>query len=255
MQPLPSTQHTTDTDPLRALLHRWFVQYNPVYLASAAFVLAGLTLVSREASESVAGLGRFGVAAVAEVYAFTLIAGAALLVRVDQRRAAIMLGLLAVLYQGDLTLHVETSAYLGDAGLVAALVWVVLFVVKLYALAAALQLRASRSAIVVPALGALGLALLPRMLREVAVEDRTTLVALFVFGVGAAALWTRRDVESAVGFDVRGRRAIGFTWTRGPRSRSVTSSTGAASIGSSSPGCFRSWRCSRRGSRASDRSG
>ncbi|MDQ3037866.1 MAG: hypothetical protein M3Y87_36060, partial [Myxococcota bacterium] len=208
----PDEPAATEHDALRALLHRWFVQYNPVYLASAALVLAGFWLVSREASQISSGLGRFGVAATAEVYALALIGGAALLMRIEQRRPAVMLGLLAVLYQGDLTLHVETSAYLGAAGRVASLVWLVLFVAKLYALAAALQLRASRSALVVPALAALGLAVIPHVLRDVGTAGRSTSIALFVFAIGAAALWTHRRVESALELDVRGRRALGFTW-------------------------------------------
>ena len=31
----------------RALAHRWFVQYNPLYLISAALVLVGVFLMSR----------------------------------------------------------------------------------------------------------------------------------------------------------------------------------------------------------------
>lgn len=215
MQPpttLPTADPIAPDDALRALLHRWFVQYNPVYLASAALVLAGFWLVSREASQISSGLGRFGVAATAEVYSLALIAGAALLMRIEQRRPAAMLALLAVLYQGDLTMHVETSAYLGAAGRAASLVWLVLFVVKLHALAAALRLRLSRAAIAVPSLGAVGIALLPHVLRDVDADARSTLIALSTFAVGATALWTHRRIESAIELDVRGRRSLRFTW-------------------------------------------
>lgn len=207
----PAPHDDTD-DFARRLFHRWFVEYNPLYLLSAALVLGGLTLVSREVAKDGSVLGVLGVAAVAEVYAFALIGGAAFLVRMDLRRPAVMLALLAVLYQCDLTLHVETCAYLGAIGRVASALWAVLFVAKLYALAAALQLRPSRSAIVVPALGALGLAALPQIFREVDPASRTSLVALWIFGVGAAALWTSRSVESAVGYDVRGLRSLRAMW-------------------------------------------
>ncbi len=207
--------HTLDEDGdgfWPRLFHRWFVRYNPLYLLSAALVLGGLTLVSREAARGHSVLGALGVAAIAELYAFALIGGAAFLVRIGHRRPAVMLALVAVLYQSDLTLHVETCAYLGALGHAAAAAWVALFVAKLYALAAALELRPSRSAMLVPSLGAVGLAALPQLFRVLEPGERTVLVSLFVFGVGAAALWTRRAVESEVGYDVRGVRSLRATW-------------------------------------------
>jgi hypothetical protein len=203
---------TTDSASAPGLVHRWFVQYNPLYLLSAAFVLGGVWLVSRAAAGEGSLLGQLGVAGIVEVYALALIGGAAFLTRMQLRRPAVMLGLLAVLYQCDLTLHVETSAYLGDVGRVAAAVWVVLFVVKLVALAWALELRLSRSALLVPVAGAIGLAVLPQIFREVSPDTRTALVALWVFGVGAAALFTERRIDSAIGYDVRGRRAMLASW-------------------------------------------
>lgn len=213
--PDPHSVARPDPGPSRsgasALLHEWFVEYNPAYLFSAALVLAGLTLVSLDLAEDVAFAG-LGVAAVAEVYALALIASAAFLRRVGLRRVAVMVGLLAALYQCDLTMHVETSAYLGRAGAVAACAWVALFALKLRLLAAALELRLSRSALLVPTLGAAGLALLPQLFRDLAPDARTTATALVGFAVGATALWTSRHVTSAVGFDYRGRRAVRGTW-------------------------------------------
>jgi hypothetical protein len=194
-----------------ALMHRWFVQYNPAYLLSATLVLSGLWLVSRGLARDPL-LGGLGVPALAELYALALIGGAAVLTRLRQRRPAVMLALLAVLYQGDLTLHVETCAYLGLAGIAASIAWLALFVAKLYALAWALELRLSRSSILVPTLGALGLAVLPHVFREVGPDVRTRLVEVWVLAVAMAGVWTSRAVESAVGFDVRGRRAIRATW-------------------------------------------
>lgn len=196
---------------LHALIHEWFVEYNPIYLFSAALVLAGLTLVSCDLAENGA-LESLGVTAVAELYALALIAGAAFLRRLGARRVAVMVGLLAALYQCDLTMHVETSAFLGTIGFVGACVWIALFAVKLRLLAAALELRLSRSALLVPTFGAAGLALLPQLFRHLAPDSRTTLVALVAFVVAASALWTSRTVESAVGFDYRGRRALRGTW-------------------------------------------
>lgn len=194
------------------LWHRWFVEHNPLYLFSAALVLSGMWLLSREAAEHGSAVGFLGVAAVAEVYSFALIGAAALLVRRGVLRPAVMLGLIAACYQGDLTLHVETCAFLGGAGIVASIVWLALFVGKLHALAAALRLRLSCSAFFVPTLGAIGLAALPHAFREVDVVARSQLVAIWAFAVGAAALYTCRRVESRLELDVRGRRALHATW-------------------------------------------
>ncbi len=205
------TTTTTNDDPLRSLLHRWFVEYNPLYLFSAALVLAGVTLVSYDLASSEALVG-LEMTAVAEVYALMLIGGAALLVRIGQRRAGVMVGLLAALYQCDLTMQTETSAYLGWIGWPVALAWAGLFHGKLRLLARALELRPSRSALFVPSAGALVLAVLPHALADAPTASRTSLVALVVFALAATALWMPRTIESAVGYDVRGLRAIRGTW-------------------------------------------
>lgn len=209
--PASTFEHTDAAPAPRSLMHRWFVEYNPTYLFSAALVLAGLTLVSCDLAEADA-LAGVGLTGVAEIYALALIAASALLVRVGQRRVAVMVGLLAALYQCDLIMHTETCAFLGELGFGLALAWAALFHVKLRLLARALELRPSRSALAVPSIGALGLAVLPHLLRALLPHDRGPVVALFVFGIGAAALWTHRHIESAVGYDYRGRRAITGTW-------------------------------------------
>ena len=99
--------------PRHPLLHRWFVQYNPLYLLSAALVLFGTHLLYRDLLAAGYLLGQLGVPAIAEIYAWALIGGAALLTRIELRRPAVLLALLAVLFQGDLTLLIETSVYLG----------------------------------------------------------------------------------------------------------------------------------------------
>ncbi len=198
--------------PTEELLHRWLVEYNPFYLLSAALVLAGIWLISREAARVANLSGALAVGALAEVYALSLIAGAAFLTRIGQRRSAVMLGLIAVFYQGDLTLHVETCTFLGTAGVVASTTWFALFVAKLAGLALALQLRPSVSASAVPLLGAVGLAFIPHVLRELAPGARAVLVCGWTFAVLAGALWTDRKVISRAGWDDRGRRAMHATW-------------------------------------------
>lgn len=167
----------------RRLLHRWLVQYNPLYLLSAMLVLGGMILTSRGLAREGSLYGELGVAAIAEVYAATLIGGAALLTRIGLRRPAVMLALLTVLYQCDLTLHTETCSYLGAVGAWATVGWLALFVAKLRALAWAMNLRVSRSAFATASLAAVGLAIFPRHLHGLEPRTASALVALWLFAL------------------------------------------------------------------------
>src|SRR5262249_32256346 len=89
-----------DSTPLQRLLHRWFVQYNPLYLVSATLCLAGLRMISRGLAEKGTAFADLSVATITEIYAAALIGGAALLTRIGQRRPGVMLALIAALYQG-----------------------------------------------------------------------------------------------------------------------------------------------------------
>jgi hypothetical protein len=200
---------------LAAAPPRWFTQYDPLYLASALLVLVGLTLVARSSGTPTLE-GELDVGAiVAELYAFALIGGAWLLMRVGLCRPAVLLGLLAVLYQADPSLLTERSAYLGLGGEVAVVVWLGVFVTKLVALASALRLRLSPSALAVPAFGALAIALLPRLL-DGGEASRNGVVAVITFAVLAAGLWTRREVTSTEPLDAWDekvlRRSTRATW-------------------------------------------
>ena len=199
------------------LLYRWFVEYNPLYLVSALLVLGGLMLISRGQADQASMSPEIGaIPVIAEVYAAALIGGAALLTRLGQRRPAVMLALLTALYQCDLTLFTERSVYLGSAGAIAALAWLVVFVAKLHALAWAVRVRVSGSAMAVAAYGALGLAVLPRGLSQGDPTRSSALVGLWVFSLFAAGLWTSREVTSKVRLDAWGRtvlaRVLRATW-------------------------------------------
>ncbi len=191
----------------RRLLYRWFVEYNPFYVASAGCVVVGVNLIS-------SGLGGrgllalLGVPAIAEAYAWALIASAAWLTRTGSRRPAVMLALLVAIYQCDPTLHAETCAYLGALGALAAAVWLASFVGKLYALAWALRLRLSRSALAVPTFGAIGLLTIPRCFNALDGFQLAALIAGFVFALFAAAFWTRREVTSTAELDAWGRTVL-----------------------------------------------
>lgn len=180
----PSLTVPDPTARWRALLHRWFVQYNPFYLVSAMLVLAGLNLVSRGFVQQGSQHGALVVAALSELYAFSLLVGTALLVRSGQRRSAVMLAMLVVVYQADLMLHTETCAVLGMVGRLAAAAWLALFVLKLLALGRALGARISSRALATASLGALGLVVFPQVLPLLGPGTRGTLLACFVFALG-----------------------------------------------------------------------
>lgn len=181
----PSTPPEPDASRYwRELFHLWFVRYNPLYLVSAMLVLAGLNLVSKGLASEGSLAGPLAVGLVAEVYAAALIGGAALLTRAGQRRPAVLLALVAIVYQGDLTLHTETCSVLGLLGVGLSALWLAVFVAKLVALAWALRVRVARRALVAAAVGALGLAFLPRVLSGAGADRAGTLLALFVFGLG-----------------------------------------------------------------------
>ncbi len=200
----------------RRLLHRWLVQYNPMYLLSAALVLGGMSLLSRGFAAAGSTGGQVGVAAIAELYAFALIGGAAILTRIGLRRPGVMLALLAALYQCDLTLHTETSAYLGRIGIVASAAWVLLFWAKLRALAWAVHLRLSRSAQTLPLIAAVGLGVAPHVMARGDAATSSVLVTVWLFALACIALWTSRKVESTAALDAWGetvlRRAVRGTW-------------------------------------------
>jgi len=211
----PHERTTTAEDLWRRLLHRWFIEYNPFYIVSAGLVVVGVNLISSGLSGTSA-LAQLGAAAIAEVYAWALIAAAAWLTRTGCRRPAVMLALLAAVYQCDPTLHTETCVYLGFTGLVAAGVWLASFVGKLYALAWALHLRPSRTAIAVPTFGAIGLLTIPRCVAFAGAIGAETQIACWVFALSAWGLWSTREIASTVALDAWGetvlRRSVRATW-------------------------------------------
>ncbi len=208
---------THETPFVARLLHRWLVQYNPLYLLSAALVLFGLTLVNRGLAHDASMWGQLAVGIVTELYASALIAAAALLTRLGLRRPAVFVALMAVLYQGDLALQTETFALLGDVGRAASALWWIVFVAKLRLLAWALDLRVAPSGFGIVSFGALGLAAVPHLSRLVSTHTLSILVGLWLFTLLAAALWTTRAITSERELDAWGhtvlRRSVRASWT------------------------------------------
>ncbi len=206
------------TDFWRDLFHRWFVKYNPLYLVSAMLVLVGLNCVSQGLAHEGSLYGPLAVGLLAEIYAAALIGGAALLTRMGQKRPAVLLALVAVVYQADLTLHTETCAVLGGLGLALSALWLGIFVAKLAFLGWALRIRIDRRAGLAAITGAVGLAFIPYGFSRLGAGGSGTLLAVFVFVLGA--LFPRRPSEcvtSQVDLDPWGntvlRRSVRATWT------------------------------------------
>ena len=198
----------------RGTLHRWFVQYNPLYLASACFVLAGVTLLSEEfAASGHAWVAAFGVSIVAELYALALIGAAALLVRLRKPRPAAMLGLLVVFYQFDPAMTLETSVYLNRLGIAVAALWCGLFVIKLWLLSLALRLQWSRRALALA--GCSGLALIAPWLLRGWPWRADIAVMLLLFSLGSLLVWLQPRVTSRLSTDIRGHRCLAAGWAIG----------------------------------------
>jgi hypothetical protein len=188
------------------LFYRWFVEYNPLYLLSAALVLAGCFLWSRGLVHEESLAGPLGIALVAEVYAASLVGGAALLTRIGHRRPAVMLALIFVLYQWDSTLHTETCAYLGSVGALATALWFALFLGKLRALTWALRVRFDRRVVAAALVGAAGLALGPRLLPALGGRGAGAMLGVWVFALGT--LYRPGGIASVAELDAWGRTVL-----------------------------------------------
>jgi hypothetical protein len=126
--------------PGREIFHRWFVQYNPFYFASALLVLAGVFLVTRDPDRWEDG--HLALAAVIQLYELALIAGAGLLFALPgQRRPAVILGIVTMAFLFDASFRTEALASIGAHTLPGAVAWVLLLGLKLAVLGRALRVR------------------------------------------------------------------------------------------------------------------
>ncbi|HEY8092007.1 MAG TPA: hypothetical protein VIF09_29300, partial [Polyangiaceae bacterium] len=190
---MPNTARATEESaqivdapaPRRRLLYRWFVEYNPLYLLSATLVLGGCFLVARGLAGREGVASSLGITLVSETYALCLLGGAALLTRIGQRRPAVLLALLALLYQWDLRLHTETCAYLGSPGAWAAAAWLAVFVAKIPLFAWAMRVRFARRVVAAATVAAVGLAVGPHVLSELGGRNAGALLGVWAFALGA----------------------------------------------------------------------
>jgi len=192
----PSITGTRVIDPFAPdprLFVRWFVQYNPLFTASALCVLGGVLLVGRALGDSSVAL----LTGVVELYQWLVIGTAGLLYRrLNEHRPGVILGLIAAVFLVDPTLQVSALATAGHEALTIA--WVALTALKVWALVWAFCLRLNRSAYAVVVLGAAAVAALPhmRMMEDVA-DLAPSFLAVAVCAVSALAAIVRPTMTSA----------------------------------------------------------
>jgi hypothetical protein len=213
--------NTNTTSPHPRLFVRWFVQYNPLFTASALCVLGGVLLLSC----AMGPRADVGLTAVLELYQALVIGAAALLYRrLLERRPAAILGVIALVFLVDPTLQLGALAASGEVLVSAA--WVVLFALKWRALAWAFRLRLSTSLRLLPPLAAAVVAAVPHVRVYELLDDRelSAAIAVLVFAFGCAfSLW-KPKVES--------RQALGdvgaLMFPRLVRAAAVVAGAGAA---------------------------
>ncbi len=198
-------------EKLHPLLHRWFVEYNPAYFASALCLLAGIFLISDGLGGAKNRSGELWLIGVVQLYELMLIGGAAFLYRVlHQRRPAVVLALVEMVYLLDPTMQTEVAAYMETAGLLVSAAWLLAFVVKMRALSWALRIDLSRSLAIAGVLVAAAIAGFPHLLYGELIEGPPAVcgLAVLVFGVGVALLRRPPKITSRVALDEWGQTVL-----------------------------------------------
>jgi hypothetical protein len=181
----------------REVVFQAFVEYNPLYFASALCILAGVFLVARELPREAFG-SKAGIVASTETYQFLLIAAATILLRAGLTRPATLLGLTCLVFMLDVAMNGERM--LSHVGLLSlapgmrarlafpvSVALALLGPVKLWLLASVFKLRSARTPLLVLGLALLAMPLLPYLTELVPPTLRQT-VYLILRWLGAPFL-------------------------------------------------------------------
>ena len=162
---------SSPSTPTSRLLHRWFIRYNPLFFASALLVLAGVFLAAT-------GLGRddlrshAALTGITELYQFALLGAAWMLLRwTNQKRPAVILGIVSLVFLFDLTLCSERLASLGPDALWISAIVGALGVTKLKLIEKVFRLRTIAGAFTVAAAVLAALPLMPHAIEKFAGHD------------------------------------------------------------------------------------
>ena len=147
----------------------WLIQYNPLYLISAVFLLWGMYMLNLALLSSSMDMALIDIilAAINEGYQFTLLGALVFLVRViKDLKSSIFLGGLAALLLLDPTYVVETFTANGWLGYLSTLGWLGLFFVKAAWLRRILKLQVSTAFSYMLTTGVLFYSIIPHFLVE-----------------------------------------------------------------------------------------
>ncbi len=200
MEPVPRWERNSpriagpDIADVRRVFARWFVQYNPLYFASALCILVGIYLVSTEMQGLRWHSERLLLVGVLETYQALVLAGAALLLHAGQRRPAVILALLELPFLCDWTFQTEALSTLARVGAWASAAWVVFAVAKALVLLRLFRVRLRPVGAVV-LLGGLGyVAALPQVLAAVTAPFGAHLAGTWALALLLGALAGFRQV-------------------------------------------------------------
>lgn len=203
------------TDTIASLFYRWFVEFNPLYFASALFFVFGVFLVSKGMSQINWLDGQLLLTAVIESYEILLLAGSFILYRVaGLRRPAVILAIINICFLFDCTYQTEHISTVPAVGEIATLLWIFAFAAKLIALAWIFRLRVSLIGYAIPILAAVGIAVPPHLLYYSGIDKSLIHLVATWYGVALAVLflWYRPVVTCEGPPDPEGRVVLGKVW-------------------------------------------
>ncbi len=146
-------------------LHYWFVQYNPLYFFSALCVVFGVCLVSYGLREMDWVKGEILLTFSIEAYEILLITGAAILFqKAANRRASVILGIIAICFLFDVTFQTEIIASFHGIGIIASAIWILFALMKLLYLLWAFQLSVNISSFILTLTALCSVAAVPHLL-------------------------------------------------------------------------------------------
>ena len=199
-----------------SLFYRWFVEYNPLYFASALCFVFGVFLVSRGMNQINWLDGQLLLTAVIESYEILLLAGSYLLYRIaGLRRPAVILAIINICFLFDCTYQTEHISTVPGLAELATFTWIVTFAAKLIALALIFRLRVPWIGYAIPILAAAGIAVGPHLLYYSGIDKSLIHLAATWYGVVLAILflWFRPTVACTGPSDTAGRMVLGKVWT------------------------------------------
>ncbi|KPJ76185.1 MAG: hypothetical protein AMJ54_12535 [Deltaproteobacteria bacterium SG8_13] len=216
MNPIDPQQATAGRlGSVESLFYRWFVQYNPLYFASALFFVLGVFLASKGMSQINWLDGQLLLTAVIECYEILLLAGSFILYRIaGLRRPAVILAVINICFLFDCTYQTEHISANPEFGILASFLWIAAFAAKLIALGWIFRLQVSWISYAIAMLAAVGVAAGPHLLYYSSIGQSMIHLAATWYGALLAIvfLWLRPAVTSENSPDHRCRVVLPTVW-------------------------------------------